>query len=361
MAMSYKIMPKVVLGNWVARLKEQYRVVGPTEKQGQFVYGEIHSEDDLNLEFPPTVLPPKKYLFPPREKLLEYEINGSRIQAQIDSEPTVIFGIHTCDLHSIKLLDHVFTQGYVDEHYKAYREQTFLVGVECLNPCTEQSFCRDMGTASSADGFDIHILDLGDVYALNVLTRNGIKLMDGFHHAFEAMPADMKRINKTYSEKWERFPYRLDFDVVEMSELLDDCYNDNLWEELGERCLACGMCTQVCPTCYCFDVRDEADLLLEKGQRVRRWDSCQIDQFAMIAGGHNFRDKLAIRQRHRFMRKGKYQMDAFGLVGCVGCGRCASSCLVHITPIEVFNKLRERSQRTGKARGDLVPVAEVIE
>jgi sulfhydrogenase subunit beta (sulfur reductase) len=359
--MSYMIMPKAVLGDWVTQLKELYRVVGPTEKQGQFIFDEIKTIDELQLEYPPTVLPPKKYLFPPRETLLKYGMSGSQIEVTIASEPTVIFGIHTCDLHAIKLLDHVFSQGYVDKHYRAHREQTYLVSIECLSQCTEHSFCRDMGTASSADGFDIHILDLGDVYALNVLTRKGIKLMDGFHHAFEAMPTDMKRINKTYSEKWKNFPYRLDFDVVEMSDLLDDCYNNKLWEELGDSCLACGMCTQVCPTCYCFDVNDEADLLLEQGQRVRHWDSCQIDQFATVAGGHNFRDKLAIRQRHRFMRKGKYQMDAFGMVGCVGCGRCATSCLVHITPIKVFNTLRERSRHTEKARGDLVAVTEVNE
>jgi len=359
--MNYKIMPKAVLGDWVARLKEQYRVVGPKEKQGQFIFDEITSVDELCLEYPPTVLPPKKYLFPPREVLLQYGMNGGRIEATIESEPTVIFGIHTCDLHAVKLLNHVFSQGYVDQHYQAHRVQTFLVSIECLSQCTEHSFCRDMGTASSADGFDIHILDLGDVFALNVLTRKGIKLMDGFHHAFEAMPSDMERINKTYSEKWQRFPYRLDFDVVEMSGLLDDCYDSQLWDELGDRCLACGMCTQVCPTCYCFDVSDETDLLLEEGQRTRRWDSCQIDQFATVAGGHNFRDKLSIRQRHRFMRKGKYQMDAFGMVGCVGCGRCATSCLVHITPIEVFNKLRDYSQKTEKAKGDLVHVAEVAQ
>lgn len=354
-------MPKAVLGNWFDHLKEQYRVVGPKEKQGQFVFDEISSVDELKLEYPPTVLPPKKYLFPPRETLFRYGMDGSQIEVQIASEPTVILGIHTCDLHAIKLLDHVFSQGYVDEHYKARREQTYLIGIECLKQCSEHSFCRDMGTASSADGFDIHILDLGEVFALNVLTRKGIKLMEGFHHAFEAMPSDMKLINKTYTEKWARFPYRLDFDVVEMSDLLTDCYTNELWRELGERCLACGMCTQVCPTCYCFDVSDESDLLMKEGQRVRRWDSCQIDQFATVAGGHNFRDKLAIRQRHRFMRKGKYQMDAFGMVGCVGCGRCATACLVHITPIEVFNTLRERSKSTEKARGDLVTVAEVAQ
>ena len=338
--MSYKIMPKAVFADWVKQLGQNFRVVGPQEKFGTFVFAEIDSVEDLRLNYPPTVLPPKKYLVPPREVLLNYNLDASRIRANIVRVPTVIIGLHTCDLHAIKLLDRVFQQ--------------------CLAPCTDHSFCRDMGTASSADGYDIHILELDDVYALNVNTRKGLILLEGFHHAFEAMPSDMERINGRYAEKWEKFPYRLDFDIVEMSDLLAGCYESELWDELGERCLACGMCTQVCPTCYCFDVTDEADLALEEGQRVRRWDSCQIHQFARVAGGHDFRAKLSARQRHRFMRKGKYQWDGFGLVGCVGCGRCATSCLVDITPIGVFNELFRRAHAAEKSTHELLTELEVV-
>lgn len=357
--MSYKIMPKTVFLDWVNRLQQEYRVVAPQEKHGAFIFDEIDSIGDLRLTYPPTVLPPKKYLVPPREKLLQYTLDGSRIEASVVAEPTVIIGIHTCDMHAVKLLDHVFNQGYVDQHYQAHRDETYLVGIECLTQCTEHSFCRDMGTASSADGFDIHILELGDVYALNVSTRKGEKLLAGFHHAFDAMPSDMERINQKYTEKWQEFPYRLDFDVVEMSGLLEHCYESELWDELGEICLACGMCTQVCPTCYCFDVADEADLQLEQGERLRRWDSCQIHQFATVAGGHDFRAKLSARQRHRFMRKGKYQWDGYGIVGCVGCGRCATSCLVDITPIGVFNELFRRAQKAAKTADESAPQTEV--
>ena len=159
--MSYKIMPRAVLSDWVSRLRKHYRVVGPVEKHGQFIFDEITSVDELRLDYPPTVLPPKKYLVPPREVMLQYGLDGSRIEATIETEPTVVFGIHTCDLHAIKLLDHVFSQGYTDQHYQTHRLQTYLVGIECLTQCTEHSFCRDMGTASSADGYDIHILGPG--------------------------------------------------------------------------------------------------------------------------------------------------------------------------------------------------------
>jgi ferredoxin len=206
-----------------------------------------------------------------------------------------------------------------------------------------------MGTASAADGFDLHLIDLDEEYAILVGREKGTKLLAGFHHVYDATPADMARINSRLAAKWQEFPYRLDFDVRDMPSLLHESFYSDYWDELGQRCLACGMCTQVCPTCYCFDVSDEADLLMESGQRVRRWDSCQIHEFATVAGGHNFRARLAARQRHRFMRKGKYQMDAYGMVGCVGCGRCASACLVHITPIGVFNELFRRGSEPAES------------
>ena len=340
--MSFKIMPKSVLSDWVTQLQVDYRVVGPVKKQGHYVFDEIKTIDDLCMESPPSILPPKKYLMPPRETLLQYEMDGSGIEATIEATPTVILGMHSCDIHAVKLLDHVFSMGYKEQHYQAHRDHTFLVSIECLSPCTENSFCRDMGTASTADGYDLHLLDLGDVYAIDVNTRKGGRLLEGYNLVFDSLPPDEERLNERLNEKWQQFEYKLDFDIVEMSDVLRASYNCTLWDELGDRCLACGMCTQVCPTCYCFDVTDEADLLLQNGTRSRSWDSCQINTFSEVAGGHDFREKLGQRQRHRFMRKGKYQIDAFEMVGCVGCGRCATSCLVHITPIEVFNELHKR-------------------
>jgi formate hydrogenlyase subunit 6/NADH:ubiquinone oxidoreductase subunit I len=117
-----------------------------------------------------------------------------------------------------------------------------------------------------------------------------------------------------------------------------------LWAELGERCLACAACTQVCPTCFCFDVRDEVELDLRRGRRVRAWDSCQLDEFATVAGGHDFRKSRGLRLRHRFMRKGKYILEAHKRLGCVGCGRCARACLVDITPMGVFNELYRQQE-----------------
>jgi ferredoxin len=344
-------MPKGAVKGWVERLQAQkFKVVGPKALHGQFVFDEIESYTELVLDYPTTVLPPKKYLLPPREVLFSFNAKTMEMQAEIEVEPTVILGVHTCDLHAIALLDKVNNTGYADQHYKARSEATYIVSIECLKPCMEHSFCKSMGTLTVPEKFDLHMTDLGEVWALDIGSEKGERLLEGFSQVWDPADADYDKLNEVIAAKWPNFQYRLDFDVTELPNVLAAGAKSSVWDELGERCLACGMCTKVCPTCYCFDVTDEVDLALENGQRVRTWDSCQIDKFAVVAGGHDFRSKRALRQRHRFMRKGKYQYEAFGLMGCVGCGRCALSCLVDITPVDTFNALYRQQQPV--ANGD---------
>ena len=340
--MSLQIVPKTALSAWIEKMCMDYRVVGPKPLHGQHVFGEVRSMAEVDLDYATTVVPPKKYLFPQTEALFTFKTDGSHLTPMVQAEPTVVFGVHTCDLHAMHLLDRVFEAGNADQHYQAHRDSTLIVSLECLVPCMDHAFCKSMGTLSATEGFDLHMTDLGDEYAFDVGTERGAKLLEGFSYARPAAEADYQRINRVISEKWPRFPLRLDFDVTELPSLLSVSYDSKLWDELGERCLACGMCTNVCPTCYCFNVVDEVELTLDAGKRVRTWDSCQLDRFATVAGGHDFRATRARRQRHRFFRKGKYQTDAFGLLGCVGCGRCAQACLVDITPVDTFNNLYQR-------------------
>jgi ferredoxin len=198
-----------------------------------------------------------------------------------------------------------------------------------------------MGTLSVPEEFDLHLTDLGDSYFIQVGSEKGAALVEGYPQAREANGADHRRLSQVVGEKWPRFPYRLEVDASELSSLMAISYRSVLWEELGRQCLGCGACTLVCPTCVCFNTADETGLDPTCGERQRVWDSCQFNDFALVAGGHDFRPGRAARQRHRFFRKYNYQAAASGLSGCVGCGRCAAACLVHIRPVETLNRLHD--------------------
>ena len=346
--MSLRILDKGAIAPLVSRLLADYRVFGPLAKGPQFAFGEVTDPAQLRLDYSTTILPPKKVLQPQEERLATFTLGDDpRVEPVIEARPTVLLGVHTCDLHAFLLLDKAFSEDYPDAHYLERRKQTVIVSLECLEPCDEHSFCKSMGTLTADEGYDLHLTDLGHAYAVDVATPAGQALLDGYSNARAATEADTRRLNEVLSAKWPRFTYRLNFDAAELPALLSAAYDHPLWDELGERCLACGTCTNVCPTCYCFNVFDETDLALTQGERLRRWDSCQLDEFARVAGGENFRKARSARQRHRFFRKGKYLYERFGELGCVGCGRCIRACVAKINIADGFNRIHQGSCDAG--------------
>ncbi len=338
--MSLMILDKGAIAPLVNALMADYRVVGPQAKGPKFAFGPISDPAQLRLDYNITILPPKK-VFQPQEERLSTFTRGEEphVEPVMEAKPTVLLGVHTCDLHAIQLLDKAFSDEHPDAHYLKRREQTVIVSLECLEPCDEHAFCKSMGTLTAGEGYDLHLTDLGAAFAIDVATEKGEQLLSKYGTASETTDADVRRLNEVLGAKWPRFTYRLDFDAAELPAMLSTAYDHPLWAELGDRCLACGSCTNVCPTCYCFNVFDEVNMALTEGERRRRWDSCQLDEFARVAGGENFRKTQAGRQRHRFMRKGKYIYEKFGELGCVGCGRCIRACVANINIVDGFNTI----------------------
>lgn len=347
--MSLYILPKEKFPAFVEAVMEKFRVVGPVATEAGHAFDDIQQPEQLQLDYKTTILPPKKYFLPQRETLFTYhhatDDAGARtldIKPVYDSvEPTVVFGVHTCDMNGIMLFDKVFSEGFQDEHYVLRREQTYIIGIECLGPCDEASFCKDMGTLTAPPVYDLHMTDLDESYMIDTGSDKGERLLLDYSEAKMATTEDMKRLGRVMSAKWPRFKHRLKMSKDQTPSLLTLGYEAHLWEDLGERCLACGSCTNVCPTCFCFDVLDEVELNMTDGSRYRTWDSCQLHEFALVAGGHNFRGSKASRVRHRLMRKGKYIKQVHGLMGCTGCGRCERACLVDITIPDTLNQLHD--------------------
>jgi formate hydrogenlyase subunit 6/NADH:ubiquinone oxidoreductase subunit I len=338
--MSLKIINKPDLMPFVSSMMGEYEVIGPVENDIGFKFATLTDASQVRLNYNTTVIPPRKALLPTQETLFSFQ--KDTLAPAFDMKWRVLLGVHTCDLHAMCMLDEAFARGQPDTHYLKRRATTTIVSMECLDPCDENSFCKSMNTLTATSGFDLHLIQLGEFYAVDVGTTAGEALLANHAQSHDATRTEIALLDKTMSQKWSKFPVRLHLDGKDLPALMGISYKSPLWEEVGKRCFGCGSCNIVCPTCYCFDVRDEVSMDGKSGERYRIWDSCQLDEFARIGSGENFRKTHAQRLRHRFMRKGKYIAEAFpGQQGCVGCGRCARACLVDITPIGVWNSLHK--------------------
>lgn len=318
---------------FVRSLKTAYEVVGVQERQGRLTLDRLDDPAALRLEFPPHVHSPKKFLFPNWEKLFRFRLGGRvLLEPEKAALPRVVFGMHPCDIHAVRVLDDCLFEGEADSAYRAKREATVLVGVDCVPD--EHCFCTSMGTDRVADGFDLFLHRIEGGYLVQSGSPRGEALL-GRHAPTVAarpgespLPLQLKQCETT-----------LQFPVESLAPLLGGVYDHPTWQQIGERCLGCGACTLLCPSCYCFNVQDRLDLNLEGGERVRTWDSCQFDQFTKVASGAEFRTNQADRQRHRFFRKYKYLWEKHQRTACVGCGRCSRECLARIEPMAVLNDL----------------------
>jgi sulfhydrogenase subunit beta (sulfur reductase) len=337
-----RVISKSELDEFLDQLSVERQVVAPVS-DGKFQhFRRIDKAAEIADDYLPTALPPSLVVLPPKETLLCFNCRekAADVQPQFDDHEIVLFGIRPCDLHALALLDAIFDEDKHDGHYTARRRNLTTVGIECLQPCDEDCFCESMGTLTVEEGFDLLLTDLGDAFYVRVGTTKGKELVDSIPAAREAVYEDRAKLRRAHERREETFEPRLDAGVDQLPSLLAESSDSLLWDVLGEKCLSCGACTTVCPTCYCFDVHDDINLDLESGTRYRTWDSCQLDEFAMVGTGESFRKPRSLRVKHRFNRKGHYIRERYGLAGCVGCGRCGRMCLVDIKPIEVFNQLK---------------------
>ena len=340
--MILKLLEKATLLSFLDSLLAESELCAPVRRDGGgFSFSVVESAADVALDYRTTVLSPKKFLLPPRETIFRFRRQAPvGVRAELDERSRVVFGVHPCDINALWMLDAALSDEPADALYEARRSRALIIGLNCLQPCDDYAFCGSMGSNVADSGFDLMLNDVGDAYVAEVGTSAGLAALARWGGAKEVRYEHRSLLREAQRRRAEEWPRPLDVEVNSLPRLLEDSYDSLLWEVLGEKCLGCGSCTLVCPTCYCFDVWDELDLDLVEGKRVRRWDSCQLRDFALVAGGENFREKRSSRTRHRFFRKVKWLPERYGRVACVGCGRCSRACLAKINPIEVYNQLR---------------------
>jgi sulfhydrogenase subunit beta (sulfur reductase) len=344
--MHYVILNKDRLDDFVIRLAEFSRVAAPVSKgHGSFAFEYVTSAQAISMTYIPTILPPKKYFMPQRETLLEFNLGEkSSVEAVADFEAITLFGVHTCDLAAIQCLNMVFSERPRDCHYLLRKKHIDLIGFECNDYCDEYANCAAMDTHLPAGGYDLFFSDLGDDFIVDIATQRGEEIVGKTAVFINANDLHLSALSKLRENKKSIFKNELAVASKKISDLFDRSFGSTVWKDLQERCLACGNCTAVCPTCYCFDIRDEIDLDLTSGRRYRIWDSCQLEPFAKVAGGENFRKERSTRQRHRYYRKFRYPLDKYGRFFCTGCGRCSRTCMASIRLKETLQALARESE-----------------
>jgi len=351
----------------VEALRQQgYRVVGPTVRDGAIVLDEISSADELphgwtaqheaatyrverredDAVFGWAVGPHswKQELLPSRVRLWRAAARNGEAPA-IEEEPPpdrplALLGARSCDLHAIAIQDRVFLEGrYVERDYAQRRDGAFVVAVNCGEP-GGTCFCASMGTGPRAEtGFDLALTELTEVghrYLVEVGSERGRALVSALP-VREASEDDRAAATKVTDDAVDRMGRRLE--TAGIQELLAANLEHPRFAEVAERCLTCGNCTLLCPTCFCTSVEDVNDLADGSAERWRSWDSCFSTEYSYIHGGSIRRSPRA-RYRQWLTHKFGTWFDQFGTSGCVGCGRCIIWCPVGIDVTEELAAIR---------------------
>ena len=339
--MVVRVVKKTELAHLVNRLLKKNRVYAPVRQSEMTNFQEISSADQVDLSLANTTLSPKSIMLPQSEAMFEFNLDrtvdqvGTLQETGTDHFPRLIFGIRPCDSRALQLLDLNFnTSSHRDPWWVRRRESTTLVGLACSNPCPT-CFCTSVGSGPFAtEGLDLLLIDVDDQFIIQVATEKGQELLDDMR--VEAEPSrGKKEVVATLMESSLQSIKSVVPTGALKNHNVNNLFSAEFWEEVQFACINCGVCTFVCPTCWCFDIQDE--VLEGKGVRLRNWDSCMFPLFTLHGSGHNPRSQKLQRVRQRFMHKLKYFPDKYHQgVACVGCGRCVQQCPVNIDIRQVF-------------------------
>lgn len=287
-------------------------------------YGEVSSIEEVvfdkmsNYSSKEVLLPVSQTLF--------YFTEDTVKEADIDPKGAIVF-LRSCDLHGVKRLDEIYlNNGCGDYYYNKLREKVKFVLIGCKESF-ENCFCVSMETNKSENySFSIDYID-GN-YFIDCKETDWEELIS--QNSIESLDVSPRYV--TSNDVKVKVPETLSMDVAK----------SKMWDEYDSRCIDCGRCNFVCPTCTCFTMQD---ILYSEngkaGERRRVWASCMVDGYTDVAGGESYRKKNGQRMRFKVLHKVLDYKQRFGYHMCVGCGRCDDICPEYISFSNCINKLEK--------------------
>ncbi|QBS13112.1 sulfite reductase subunit A [Legionella geestiana] len=371
-----QFLPYVHLQELIHALQQAgYSTQGPLVRDGAIVYDVLEHAEQLPWgirehqtpgEYRLEVLEDKKafafangpqalkpVLFKPRETVwrVERDRDGKlQFRSQMASEPPIAFiGARACDIAAMVIQDKVFlAEGRTDIHYQHRRASLFVVGVNC-GYASQNCFCVSAGSGPEiTQPFDILMTEIDGGFVVKSGSERGAQILS----TLLLKPAGKRRehaaqihVENAANMQTKRIP--LD-NKRALRDVLFANLNHERWDEVAERCLSCGNCTAVCPTCFCHSEVEKPALDGQSSEHSREWDSCFTDGHSELAG-RPLRETTSERYRQWLTHKVGSWFDQFGTSGCVGCGRCVTWCPVGIDITEELAAISGESNERGEA------------
>ncbi len=344
------ILQKTDLSAYLKGLNDKFELYTPILEDGITLFRPYDGRDEIDCT-KNTRVSVKSFFMPQQEVMFQYSTGSDEIlldQSLADTK-RLVFGVNPCDARAIQLngclLINDESNPNKDVYFQKRLQNTILIGYGCSQPGTT-CFCSAVGgDPFGHDGLDALVTDIGEQLLIS-LTGDGTsaKVLVENDLMTEATENDLTAAQKISQSARDTLALKPAF--TQSTEDIKTLFDLSMWEETSFRCLNCGICTYLCPTCTCFDMIDQVHQ--ECGSESRCWDSCMFSLFTQHASGHNPRSEKKERLRQRFLHKLYYFPERHGGdYGCVGCGRCVLNCPVNIDIQEIASELVQRGENCG--------------
>jgi len=329
-----------LLGDW----SKEFTVLVPSQETGTATIARWDGKDTSFLDwYRNTIVPPKAIFFPSMEEMFTFQKDKQSYHIELpssDGQKQLIFGIRPCDANAMVILDKTFEDAYEDPYYLSKRKNTVLVGLGCAKPY-DSCFCISLGSSpTDSANVDLMLTDIGDEFLVEAITEAGKELITKTSSLEAVTKADETRAKKAKEAAYQKVTRQLDTTNID-KKLLSSFEDQDFWEEIAAKCVSCGICTLLCPTCYCFDINDE--LIKDRGTRFRSWDSCSFPVYTKMPV-ENPRVEKWRRVRNKVCHKYEFYPINFDVIACTGCGRCIRQCPVNWDITQMLEKVQAKAQ-----------------